>query len=181
VDMLNLREAMKNIRGNNGEKSKNLYALAIKVTDIIDILLSERCNTVSQEDINVVVEEYKTNKVDSSAIERVFKTVRIHSFMEHIFFSLRDLPHADALFESLSELQKSVRAMPPKFVPWLKAAYQFCELLSSIESHDWVRIVECAKNLEESVTFLLSSRSQVDSEKKYERDILKVRETTKPF
>lgn len=175
VDMSSLKDAMKAVRGNSGEKSKKLHSLAMRVTSIVDLLLSDRCSSVSQEDLQSIVNEYKLNNVDSSALERVFKTVRIHSFMEHVYFSLRDLPHSSDLFASLSELQKSVKTMPPKFVPWLKAAYHFCELLSGIESYDWIRIVECAKNLEDSVTFLLSLRSQLEGDnKKYEKSILKL-------
>lgn len=125
VDLNPLKQAMKEVRGNAGAKSKMLHALAVNVTSTINLLLSDQSGSVTQTQMEAVIEEYNKNNVNSDAIEIVFKTVRIHSFMEHLFFSLREITYSAALFESLSGLQKSVKAMPLKFVPWLKVLLAF--------------------------------------------------------
>ena len=120
VNLDPLKQAMKEVRGNAGERSKKLHSLAVLVTSTINMLLGDHSASVTQVQMDAVIDEYIKNNVDIAAIDDVFKSVRIHSFMEHLFFSLRDVPYSATLFESLSELQKSVRAMPLKFVPWLK-------------------------------------------------------------
>lgn len=120
VNLDPLKQAMKEVRGNAGEKSKKLHSLAVHVTSTVNTLLGDHSASVTQSQMDAVIDEYIQNNVDSAAIEDVFKSVRIHGFMEHLFFSLRDVPFSATLFESLSELQKTVRAMPLKFVPWLK-------------------------------------------------------------
>jgi len=151
VDLTRLRKATKDISGNKGKHSKQLFGLAETVIGILEEMLAGRSHAISPSKVDEAAAYYVTYHLNSTSIEKVFSFTRVHSFLRNLIDAIFAIGTAEQVFAKVNAVKDNFLKIPHRFVPWLKAAYLYCDLASSIQSHDWIRVVESTKNLEESM------------------------------
>ena len=154
VDLTRLRKAAKDIAGNKGKHSKQLLALAATVIGILEEMLAGRSHSISPSKVDEAAAHYVTYHLNSTSIEKVFSFTRVHSFLRNLTEAISIDASAEQVLDKVNTVKNNLLKMPHRFVPWLKAAYLYCDLVSSLQLRDWIRVVESTRNLEESIQLL---------------------------
>ena len=67
---------------------------------------------------------------------------------------MREHSNPEQLFAAINAVRNSLLSVPQRFIPWLKAAYIYCEAVSANASEDWIKMVEATRKLEECIQLL---------------------------
>jgi Leucine-rich repeat (LRR) protein/ribosomal protein L13E len=168
VDLEPLKAAILGVRPNQGKHSKKLLSLAELVISVLESLLSGKSSAIDQEKIDDVAAQYNAFHLNALSIEKVFKYIKVHNFLKILTETMRKFHTAERLVEGVNDVRSSIKSLPPKFIPWLKAAYVYCELLGAFESQDWIRIVESTRSLEDCIAVLSTVKITSEGEGKHE-------------
>ena len=169
VELSLLNEALIEVRKCKGDYSKKLVSIADKFTSVLDIFLMGKIDSISALDrMNDIIVSCRNAQINSTNIEKVLKVVRTHNFLEFLCETIQRKEKSSDLFKILQQFQVFIKVVPTKFIPWMKTAYHYLEALDASESMDWLRIIECSKNLEENYLNLFSITTSQDIDKKYE-------------
>jgi hypothetical protein len=110
---------------------------------------------------------FVTFSLDSASVEKIFRYTRVHLFLTHLCDDMSAFASPEQLFTSINAVRNSLETpskLPQRFIPWLKAAYIFCEAVGASASLDWVRLVQSTRRLEECVSVLADVRITVAGE-----------------
>jgi hypothetical protein len=107
---------------------------------------------------------FVTFNLDSTSVEKIFRYTRVHLFLTHLCDAMSAFASPEQLFTSINAVRNSLVSLPQRFIPWLKAAYIFCEAVGASASSDWVRLVQSTRRLEECVSVLADVRITVAGE-----------------
>jgi len=158
VDLAPLREASGWIISNKGKHSKQLKTLADDVISILDSLVNNNFSSVPPALVDSAAAAYVAYGLNSTAIERIFRYTRVHNFLKNLCDAMRDHTSPEQLFTSINSVRNSLLSVPERFIPWLKAAYIYCESVSAYATEDWIKMVESTRKLEECIQILSGVR-----------------------
>lgn len=164
VDLQPLRDATEGIAGNVGKSSKQLKGLAESVIVILESLMKGEFSKINPTLVDEAAAQYVAYRLDSTAIERIFRYTRIHNFLKNLCDAMREHTSPEQLFASINTVRSSLITVPQRFIPWLKAAYIYCESVSANATEDWIKMVEATRKLEECIQLLSGVKIIAESE-----------------
>jgi hypothetical protein len=164
VDLRPLRAASSGIAGNNGAHSKQLKALADSVITILNALVTGTFAKIDQSAVDEAASLYISFQLNSTAIEKVFRYTRVHNFLKNLCDAMANSTSPEQLFTSINTVRNALLSVPQRFIPWLKAAYIYCEAVSANASEDWIKMVEATRKLEECIQLLTGVKIVAESE-----------------
>lgn len=153
VNLEPLKAATAAVEKYRGVLSKKLVALAKQIVHIVEILLQNGSTRVDDAEIEQASNHMKELKLDATNVDMVFDNVRVHNFMKNIRNAL--VKHAtmpEQLLQAIVQTRTAIKNLPVKYVPWLKAAYLYCDVCVSLQGEDWVRLVETTRKLDDFLT-----------------------------
>lgn len=164
VDLAPLRTAAAGIAANNGKHSKQMKALADSVVTILDALVTGQFSKINPSQVDEAAAHYVSYHLNSTAIEKIFRYTRVHNFLKNLCDAMRDHTSPEQLFTSINAVRNSLLSVPERFIPWLKAAYIYCESVSANATEDWIKMVEATRKLEECIQTLSGVKIVAESE-----------------
>ena len=162
VDLQPLRKACEGIATNNGKHSKQLLTLANSMLSVMQALLAE--DTIDQQKVDEAAAQYTAYHLDSTSVEAVFKYIRVHTFLKNLCDALEKNHSAESIMAALTQIKDSLKPIPQRFIPWLKASYIYCELVGAFATEDWIQIVESTRKLEECIETLSDVKITTEGE-----------------
>ena len=154
VDLSPLKEAAAGITASSGKLSKQLKALAESIVSILDALIQGEFAKLNPAVVDEAAAQYVAHHLDSTSVEKIFRYTRIHNFIKNLCDALREHSNPEQLFAAINAVRNSLLSVPQRFIPWLKAAYIYCEAVSANASEDWIKMVEATRKLEECIQLL---------------------------
>lgn len=164
VDLGPLRTAAGGIMTNNGKHSKQMKALAGSVVTILEALVSGQFAKINPAQVDEAAAQYVSYHLNSTAIEKIFRYTRVHNFLKNLCDAMREHTSPEQLFTSINTVRNSLLSVPERFIPWLKAAYIYCESVSANATEDWIKMVEATRKLEECIQTLSGVKIVAESE-----------------
>jgi hypothetical protein len=164
VDLQPLRDAKLGIEGNVGKHSKQLKALAESVIVFLESLVRGEFSKINPAVVDEAAAQYVAYHLDSTAIQRIFRYTRIHNFLKNLCDAMREHTSPEQLFAAINTVRSSLITVPHRFIPWLKAAYIYCESVSAYATEDWIKMVEATRKLEECIQLLSGVKIIAESE-----------------
>lgn len=165
VNLIPLKAAISIVEKYQGAVSKKLVALAKDIVRIVEILLANSSARIDDTEIESASKTMKELHLDATNVDMVFDNVRVHNFLKNIRQAL--LKHADDAGEMLSAIvstRSAIKNLPIQYIPWLRAAYLYCDVTLSLQENDWVRLVETTRHLDEYLTLKIQPMIEQDKQ-----------------